>query len=261
MKVLVQFINDRSGSMQDTWNECLSGFKTYVEDLRIAGSKDSIDYFLSLTTFDTLIDQPLHQKALNKVIGNELVPYGPRGATALYDAVGQTIEKTDATGFDKIIVIIVTDGHENSSQEWKKDTLQKAIEAKINLGIWTFTYLGTQPETWDDASSLGIGVGAGATFSKAFTGDTYKVMAARTAGLSNSPLSNTARFMDDPAYVTAADKQEAQRISLSVNDGTTKSTVTVTQPPPIVTTPPQATQTPKQPEPPKKEKPGDRKWR
>ena len=55
-KVLVNFIQDRSGSMTPVWEETLNGFKCFLNDLREKGAADGIDYLFSLTTFDALID-------------------------------------------------------------------------------------------------------------------------------------------------------------------------------------------------------------
>jgi hypothetical protein len=72
--------------------------------------------------------------------------------------------------------VIVTDGHENASREWTKDRLHQAITEKLDGGNWTFTYLGTQPETWADASGLGIRAGATASYQGARAGDTYSTV-------------------------------------------------------------------------------------
>ena len=135
-KVLVNFIQDRSGSMGTVWAETLSGFAAFVENLKAKGVKDGVEYLFSLTTFDTLIETPYVAKPIAEVSKDELSQYGPRGATALYDAVGKTIEATaaDAKGADKIICVIVTDGQENSSREWSKDALNAVIAAKLALG-------------------------------------------------------------------------------------------------------------------------------
>lgn len=162
-KILISFIQDRSGSMADVWKETLSGFKTYVKDMLADQQKDSeVEYVFSLTTFDTSIDTPYIGVPIANVDGDILQKFGPRGGTALYDAVGKTLQAHDedkSLTFDKAIVVIVTDGQENSSREWSKDALHAAIDERIKRGNWTFTYLGTQPETWSNASALGVGVG------------------------------------------------------------------------------------------------------
>lgn len=174
-KVLVNFVQDRSGSMGTVWPETLNGFKSFVEDLQKKGPEDSIDYLFSLTVFDTVVDCPFIAEPIANIKTDALAKFGPRGSTALYDAVGKTIENTaaDSKGAAKIIFVIVTDGQENSSREWSKDALNQVIESKLNLGNWTFSYLGTQPETWDDAQALGIAVGATAGYQGAQASAAY----------------------------------------------------------------------------------------
>ena len=178
-KVLVNFIQDRSGSMASVWQETVNGFKTFIKDLKEKGEQDGVDYTFSLTVFDTLIETPFLAVPIDKVPEDALVKHGPRGSTALYDAAGKTLDAISQSshGADKIIVAIVTDGQENSSREWTKANLNKAIEDRLNQGTWAFVYLGTQPETWDDARSIGVGVGATAVYDPARAGESYALVA------------------------------------------------------------------------------------
>ena len=206
-KVLVQFIQDRSGSMSTVWEETLSGFKNFIKDLKKKGKEDNIEYLFTLTTFDTRIEMPVKELPIDQVSENELAKHEPRAATALYDAVGKTLEATK-TEADKYICVIVTDGEENSSREWSKEAVHSAIDAKINLGNWTFTYLGTQPETWSDASSLGIGVGATSTYQAQNSGATYSVLSSiihnlcRSADLSCANIMSS-EYIDEQAKTSA----------------------------------------------------------
>lgn len=186
-KVSVLFIQDRSGSMGERpgqWLEYLNGFKEFVNDLKSKAAED-VEYTFSLTVFDTVVDHPVKAIKLSDVDVSVLEKYPPRGGTALYDAVGTTIVdvKTDA---DKIICIIVTDGEENSSKEWSKDALNQLISEKLDSGIWTFTYLGTQPETWDEAQKIGISAGATVNYQASNAGATYTVAASAVNSLSAS---------------------------------------------------------------------------
>ncbi len=227
VKVLVQFIQDRSGSMGTVWAEALSGYKTFIDGLK-NGRDDNVEYMFSLTTFDTLIDIPVKPQPIANVTGEELKAYGPRGCTALYDAVGKTLAETAAQA-DKYIVVIVTDGQENSSREWTKEALHAAIDAKIKLGNWTFTYLGTQPETWDDATSIGVGVGATVTYDPTRGHDTYAYMANTIRSFGASGQSMSANLMTDTSFNSA----EAQARIGMVAKGIT------------LTTPSQPSKTPK----------------
>jgi uncharacterized protein YegL len=178
-KVLVNFIQDRSGSMQSVWEETVNGFKKFLEDLRASAKNDGVEYLFSLTTFDTRVEAPVAVQSIERVDASILAQHGPRGSTALYDAVGSTIQNTAANrhGADKIIVVIVTDGHENSSREWDKDKLHSAIDSRLKEGNWTFTYLGTQPETWDDAAALGVAFGATARYAPTRAAAAYAAVA------------------------------------------------------------------------------------
>ena len=197
--VLVNFVQDRSGSMASVWDETVNGFRSFVKDLKEKGPKDGVAYLFSLTTFDTLVETPLVAVPIEQVDENELSKHGPRGSTALLDAVGKTIEDTDKLrqGPQKVIVVIVTDGQENSSREWTKDTLHKVIDAKLTAGNWTFTYLGTQPETWDDAGHLGVGVGSTATYTPKMAPAAYAATANAIHCFSKSSHSGTRSLMSD----------------------------------------------------------------
>jgi len=208
-KVFVNFIQDRSGSMQHTWHENLSGFKAFVNELREKGKQDGVEYLLSLTTFDTLVDTPVVAQPIEKVDTDILAKYGPRGMTALYDAVGATIQNVDENrhGAEKIIVVVVTDGQENSSREWDKDRLHSAVDAKLNTGDWTFTYMGTQPETWEDAGAFGVGAGSVATHTPAMAAAAYAAVATSVSRLGSSRHRSSRDLMMD--YMSAEEAQAA----------------------------------------------------
>lgn len=200
-KTLLAFIQDRSGSMSNVWEETLNGFKTYVESMKADQAKDNeVEYILSLTTFDTQIDSPYLGVPIASVDGGKLKEFGPRGGTALYDAVGKTLQALDddkSITFDKAIVIICTDGEENQSREWSKDAVHAAIDERIKRGNWTFTYLGTQPETWSAASSLGMGVGASAVYNAQNANATYATMAAASMNMTRGVHAQSHSFVAD----------------------------------------------------------------
>lgn len=198
-KVLVNFVQDRSGSMQSVWDETLNGFRAFVKDLKEKGAKDGVEYVFSLTAFDTLVDKPCLGKQISDVDGDLLAHYPPRGGTALYDAVGAAIADTDADrhGADKIMVVVVTDGQENSSREWTKDRLHKAVEERLLKGDWTFVYLGTQPETWADANAVGIGAGATAQYDAQHAHKTYRATSAGVHAMARSACAGTRNFVQD----------------------------------------------------------------
>lgn len=196
-KMLVLFIQDRSGSMNDNWAETLQGFKTYVDELKKGAKEDGVDYDLSLTTFDTLMDSPLVKKPIEEIDANILAAYGPRGGTALWDAVGSTIQGLDVTSYEKILCVIVTDGYENSSREWDKLKINKLIDEKLKAGNWTFTYMGTQPETWSDSATMGTGMAAATNYNPAMARQSYIATAGATRAFGASSMRTSSNIHKD----------------------------------------------------------------
>lgn len=104
--------------------------------------------------------------------------YTPTGGTALLDAIGRSMraaKERNAAGKRKVIMVIVTDGEENSSREFTHtDVMQKIEEAK--LAGWQFIYLGANQDAIKVAGRLNIS--ASYDFSPINTAQTYSVSSA-----------------------------------------------------------------------------------
>jgi hypothetical protein len=75
--------------------------------------------------------------------------YNPSGSTALYDAIGMTTRKLNENiGTELIsdiataVVVIITDGYENSSRQFDLAQIKSMIRELEATGKWTFSYLG-----------------------------------------------------------------------------------------------------------------------
>jgi hypothetical protein len=55
-----------------------------------------------------------------------------------------------------VMVIIATDGEENSSKEFKKAEIKKMIEHQQSKYDWRFTYIGANQDAFTEARSIGI---------------------------------------------------------------------------------------------------------
>ena len=134
-------ILDMSGSMAGREIETRGGFNAFVasaqEDQRDAGGKIT----LSLTCFDTAFEQVYPPTPVVRVKPIGPKEYTPRGMTALHDAIGLTLSPLRFPKDEKVMVIITTDGMENSSHEWSSEKVKKLIEEKERLG-WEFLFLG-----------------------------------------------------------------------------------------------------------------------
>ena len=82
--------------------------------IRDRGKEQAVDYGFSLTLFDTVVEMKYKGVPLASVAKLDDSSYRPSGNTALFDAVGNTVQTVGTDGFDKIITVIMTDGEENS---------------------------------------------------------------------------------------------------------------------------------------------------
>ena len=75
------------------------------------------------------------------------------GCTALYDAIGITINEMDKNNPEKVLFVITTDGLENASREYNKNNIKKLIETHKN---YEFIFLGAGIDSYSEGESIGI---------------------------------------------------------------------------------------------------------
>lgn len=176
----VAFVLDMSGSMGHIRDAAVEGANQYVRDLQ--KDKDADTTRLTFVCFDTEYEVWYENQPVNEIefIGDR---YQPRGGTALYDAIAKTIARLDAAGRkdEKHLVVILTDGFENSSIEYAiaaggRERLAKLIDAYEKRGNWTFVYLGAN-DADVTATAAAISIPAGnAAYYKANVSSTDSVM-------------------------------------------------------------------------------------
>lgn len=153
------FIVDRSGSMRPIAGDMEGGIRAFI-DKQLEGV-DPAKRTVSFYQFDTEHDDLYDFAPLADAKGYKLVP---RGATALLDACGTAITKVgeklaalpeeDRPGY--VMVVIVTDGAENSSVEYNRAQVKKMITHQQEKYDWRFTYLGANQDAFAEAASIGI---------------------------------------------------------------------------------------------------------
>jgi hypothetical protein len=154
--VLVNVVLDRSGSMQQCQKGTIEGYNEYLNGLK--ADKES-NYSVSLIQFDSPGNQPeltvsYTDKSLSDVPKLSGETYQPRGGTPLFDAVGECIRRVDVKQRG-VITVIITDGHENASQEFTAATIKKLIQEKESEG-WKFIFLGANIDAATVGGSMGI---------------------------------------------------------------------------------------------------------
>ena len=149
---------DRSGSMASVWDDTVGGINEFIKKQKEIPGKAN----LSLVFFDTEYDMPFDGVSVKDRVFDKpmtFADYAPRGGTALYDALGKAINAANArfekNKPNKVIMCIVTDGHENSSREFTQESVKKLIEKQTSENDWEFVYLGAN----QDAFAVGGGIG------------------------------------------------------------------------------------------------------
>lgn len=192
--VLVSVILDKSGSMTTVRDNTISGFNEYLNNLK--NTKD-IKYDINLTLFDTDV---IKGKTIS-LDDQEMLTietYVPSGMTALYDAVCMTIKEIEKEK-KKTLVVIITDGEENSSKEYTQEQFKTLVEEKTKEGNFTFVYLGANQDAWQNASRYGFNKDNVSNFNNSSAGvkNMYDNLSKATACFSSDIRSSTPDFFND----------------------------------------------------------------
>jgi hypothetical protein len=146
----IVIVLDRSGSMSSIGNATVEGFNKFLDEQKNSEG----EAFVTLVQFDDryeMVYQGLPVKDSTPLILGE--NFIPRGSTALFDAIGKTIEELN-TDRD-VVFVIITDGEENSSKTYKREAIMKMIETQTEAG-WKFLFLAANQDAIKAGGSIGI---------------------------------------------------------------------------------------------------------
>jgi uncharacterized protein YegL len=193
-KVLVNVVLDKSGSMGSVVTDTIGGFNTYKNELK---DDDKVNYLLSLTLFDTNYENRHVAKGLPDVPDLTTKTYVPGGSTALYDAIGKCVKAVEDSSvtYDKVITLIMTDGQENSSREYKLDDVKALITRKEGEGNWTFVFLGADISAFAVGDAIGVSHLNSVAYSARNMGATYSNLATATMTVSASASGQSQNFL------------------------------------------------------------------
>jgi hypothetical protein len=153
-------IIDESGSMQNVTNDTIGGFNTFLETHQNLPG----EALLTLVKFNTnynIVHNGVNVKDVPKLNGKT---YFPGSMTALLDAVGKSIDevgkrydalkKKDKPG--KVIFLVITDGEENSSKEYKLEQIKEKTKNRQEKDKWEFVFMGANQDAWAAGGGMGI---------------------------------------------------------------------------------------------------------
>lgn len=159
-KTQIICVLDRSGSMVTIIEDAIGGFNEFLDDQKKLEDEASMTLALFDDQYDLVYDNVLIKEV--KRFTREM--WSPRGLTALYDAIGKTVntvrdshkkmKKSERP--DKVLVCIVTDGMENASREYNADQIKKLIRECEKELDWGFVYLAANQDAFDVGTNLGF---------------------------------------------------------------------------------------------------------
>jgi Mg-chelatase subunit ChlD len=159
--VKIVFVIDESGSMSSSRSDVIGGFNEFINDQK---KEKAGDVNVSLYTFASTVSTVFNNKNIADVPELTMDNYRPGGSTALNDAVGKAINET---GYELaampeeerpsvVMMVIMTDGEENNSKEFKSAEIRDMIKHQTDKYSWKFIYLGTDITTTRMSDDMGI---------------------------------------------------------------------------------------------------------
>ena len=164
----ITIILDRSGSMEYIKDSTIKGFNSFIKEQQNSDG----DAKLTLVQFDhdyQVLYEGIDIREVKKLTHKTFVP---RGSTALLDAIGTTINNTKNRikltpqnyKPDNVLVVIITDGEENSSNKYSREKIFKKISKRENKDNWKFVFIGSNQDAIAVGSSFGINANRSLTF-------------------------------------------------------------------------------------------------
>jgi len=178
----ILFILDRSGSMQSIHADVVGGLNTFLAAQQAApGTAD-----LTLVQFDNQIETVYDGVDIRTVRAYRNEDFVPRGSTALYDAMGMSMEalgrdlaaRREADRPANVVVAVMTDGEENASRHFTFERIQQMIEHQRGHYNWDVLFLASELRTLDIGLRMGVDASKARRWSKdaAGTREAFAVM-------------------------------------------------------------------------------------
>jgi len=187
MKSEIICILDKSGSMSPIMNDAIGGFNSFLK----LQKEEEGEATLTLVQFDHEYDKIYDNVDINEVEELTNATYQARGSTALYDAIGKTINEVGARlnstaaadKPDKVIVAILTDGEENSSLEFTQSQIADMIKLQKEEYSWEVIFLAANQDSFEVGRALNIKAADSFDFQATGAGvrDAYATMSSTVA--------------------------------------------------------------------------------
>lgn len=147
----IVMIIDESGSMEEIKDKMIKSINDLITEQKQVKERPST---FTLVKFNHTINRVVKNKNLNDMTNLKSTDYIPSGTTALYDAIGDTINwfKNEKD----VLMVIVTDGADNASKKYTKRDIGNMIEEKKRNNNWSYVYLSNDLNTFNQGNNMGL---------------------------------------------------------------------------------------------------------
>ena len=163
MNIYNVIILDESGSMSSIYNETLSSMNEVLNGIKKNQEEfPEQHHYVTIVTFEgdgiSGVKTRRDRVPIGTVAPFTQKDYRPGGCTPLYDAMGKTLNELEGLirEDDKVMATVITDGMENSSQEYSGRNI-KDLVARLRQKGWALAYIGANQDSVEVAHDLNIG--------------------------------------------------------------------------------------------------------
>lgn len=149
---------DRSGSMSgEKWTSAIDSINDYITNLQ----KEEVEGDVTVIAFDSNMQGNVR---LEPILENKSIAYfkrispevlTPSGMTPLYDAAAHVMDLALKSKAERAVVVIMTDGAENSSREYTQISVKEKVNTVTKKG-YEVIFLGANFDVSQYAAQAGL---------------------------------------------------------------------------------------------------------
>lgn len=159
----IAVILDASGSMASLSKDTIGSFNTFLREQKAVPGEAVLTLALFSDRYELIHDSA----TLNDVPELTEANYKCSGSTALLDAIGKTVDTMgrklasmkEEERASKILVMILTDGEENASTEYKHAKIKEMVSHQQDVYKWEFVFIGANIDSFATGTSMGVSGG------------------------------------------------------------------------------------------------------
>jgi hypothetical protein len=231
----IAIILDASGSMSSLQKDTIGSFNTLLREQKAVPGEAKLTTAIFSDSYRLLHDDIL----LNDASELTEADYKCSGSTALLDAIGKTIDVMGSRFASmpeherpsKILVVITTDGEENSSCAYKHAQIKEMVSHQRDKYNWEFVFVGANIDSFSVASSMGVSANSTYNYSASKVGmaNLYSNISSGTTAYRNSVVGTSFNMADPMQGIAGASQSTPSVITGTVSPMVSGQTVSVSK--------------------------------